>query len=76
MPESDAPPVLHGTVKFFNDEKGWGFLIRDDGGPELFVHWKQIVGDGYRSLTEGQAVTFTIGKGPKGDEAQNVTPVA
>ena len=60
-----------GTVKFFNNEKGYGFISRDDG-EDVFVHYSNISGDGYRSLEEGQAVEFEIGPGRKGDEALNV----
>ena len=54
-----------GTVKWFNDSKGYGFISRD-GAPDLFVHFSQIVGDGFRSLLEGQKVRFTEGKRQKG----------
>ena len=60
-----------GTVKFFNAEKGYGFISRD-GGDDVFVHYSNIQGSGYRSLDEGQAVEFEVGPGRKGDEAQNV----
>ena len=60
-----------GTVKFFNNEKGYGFISRDDGD-DVFVHYSNIQGSGYRSLEEGQRVEFDIGPGRKGDEAQNV----
>ncbi len=63
-----------GTVKFFNNEKGYGFISRDDGD-DVFVHYSNIAGDGYRSLEEGQAVEFEIGPGRKGDEALNVSAV-
>lgn len=63
-----------GTVKFFNNEKGYGFISREDGD-DVFVHYSNVNGDGYRSLEEGQAVEFEIGPGRKGDEALNVTPV-
>ncbi len=63
-----------GTVKFFNAQKGFGFIEREDGD-DLFVHFSNIVGDGYKSLDEGQRVEFDIGQGQKGDEAQNVRPV-
>jgi len=63
-----------GTVKFFNNEKGYGFISRDDGD-DVFVHYSNIAGEGYRSLEEGQAVEFEIGPGRKGDEALNVNPV-
>ncbi|MCX7620766.1 MAG: cold shock domain-containing protein [Acidimicrobiales bacterium] len=63
-----------GTVKFFNAEKGYGFISRDDG-PDVFVHYSNIQGTGYRSLEQGQAVEFDIAPGRKGDEAQNVRAV-
>ncbi|HTL87720.1 MAG TPA: cold shock domain-containing protein [Acidimicrobiia bacterium] len=63
--------MTQGTVKFFNAEKGYGFISRDQG-EDLFVHYSNIAGDGYKSLDEGQRVEFDIGKGKKGDEAQNV----
>ena len=61
-----------GTVKWFSAEKGYGFISRE-GGSDLFVHYSAINGGGYRSLEEGQAVEFEVTKGPKGDQAQNVT---
>jgi cold shock protein len=64
-----------GTVKWFNATKGYGFIERQDG-PDVFVHFSAIDGDGYRSLQEGQRVEFTIEKGPKGLQAANVTAVA
>jgi CspA family cold shock protein len=60
-----------GTVKFFNAEKGFGFISREDGD-DVFVHFSNIQGDGYKTLNEGQSVEFDIGPGRKGDEAQNV----
>jgi CspA family cold shock protein len=63
-----------GTVKFFNAEKGFGFISREQGA-DVFVHFSQIKGEGYKSLEEGQAVEFDIAPGRKGDEAQNVRPV-
>ncbi len=63
-----------GTVKFFNAEKGFGFISRE-GGDDVFVHFSNIAGDGYKSLDEGQAVEFEIGPGRKGDEAHNVRPL-
>ena len=60
-----------GTVKWFNSSKGYGFLSRE-GGPDVFVHFSAIQSQGYRSLTEGQKVEFTVEKGPKGLQASNV----
>ena len=61
-----------GTVKWFNAEKGFGFISRE-GAEDVFVHHSQIQMDGYRTLTEGQAVNFDVAPGRKGEEAQNVT---
>ena len=61
-----------GTVKWFNASKGYGFIERDSGD-DLFVHYSEISGEGYRSLDEGQRVEFTIAEGQKGLQAQNVT---
>jgi CspA family cold shock protein len=67
-------PVATGTVKFFNADKGFGFISREQGD-DVFVHFSQIQGDGYKSLVEGQAVQFDVAPGRKGEEAQNVRPV-
>jgi len=64
----------NGTVKFFNNEKGYGFISRDDGD-DVFVHYSNIAGEGYRTLEEGQVVEFEIGPGRKGPEALEVKPV-
>jgi cold shock protein len=63
-----------GTVKFFNAEKGYGFISRE-GGDDVFVHFSAIEGTGYKSLEEGQRVEFDVGSGQQGDEARNVRPV-
>jgi CspA family cold shock protein len=66
--------VVNGTVKFFNAEKGYGFISREDGD-DVFVHFSQIEGEGYKTLQEGQRVEFEIGPGRKGDEARAVRVV-
>lgn len=67
--------MSNGTVKWFNDEKGFGFITPDDGGDDLFVHFKAIQGSGFKSLKEGQKVTYEAVKGQKGMQAENVQPV-
>lgn len=62
-----------GIVKWFNDEKGFGF-IQQEQGPDVFVHHTAINAEGFRTLQEGQAVNFTIAQGPKGPQAENVSP--
>ena len=69
-----AAERIVGTVKWFNATKGYGFLARE-GGEDVFVHYSAIQSAGYRSLTEGQKVEFSIEKGPKGLQAVNVVPV-
>lgn len=65
-----------GTVKWFNDEKGFGFIMREQGGNDVFVHYTQIRAEaGRRSLVDGQAVEFVVGQGQKGLQAQDVTVV-
>ena len=64
-----------GTVKWFNPDKGFGFITREDG-PDVFVHFSAIAGDGYRNLEENQKVEFDVTQGPKGPQASNVRPVA
>ena len=66
---------MKGTVKWFNAEKGFGFIAPDDGSADVFVHFSAITTSGYRSLEEGQAVEFEVGQGTKGDEALKVRPV-
>ena len=64
-----------GTVKWFNDAKGFGFITQEGGGEDVFFHHTAIQSDGFRTLAEGQKVTFEVVKGPKGLQAQNVRPV-
>ena len=63
-----------GTVKWFNESKGFGFISQDDGGADVFVHFSSIQGSGFKTLAEGQAVTFNVENGPKGPQASNVVP--
>ena len=65
-----------GTVKWFNDTKGYGFITPDEGTKDLFVHHSNIAGEGFKSLVEGTRVEFESRQGEKGPEATNVTPVA
>ena len=65
-----------GTVKWFNDAKGFGFITREAGQPDVFVHHTAIVAEGFRSLGEGDQVEFEVTKGPKGLQAANVRPIA
>lgn len=64
-----------GTVKWFNDAKGFGFLAQDDGGDDVFVHFSAIQIDGFKALAEGQKVQFDIEDGQKGPQARNVVPL-
>ncbi|GAA4719142.1 cold-shock protein [Isoptericola chiayiensis] len=67
--------MAQGTVKWFNGEKGYGFITPDDGGQDLFVHYSSIQSDGYRTLDEGQSVEFEVGQGQKGPQAEQVQPL-
>ena len=67
--------MAQGVVKWFNSEKGFGFIAQDDGGPDVFVHCSAVSGSGFRSLDEGQRVEFEIGQGQKGPQAQNVSVI-
>ncbi|MDF2675073.1 MAG: cold shock protein [Clostridiales bacterium] len=64
--------LMNGTVKWFNSEKGFGFITGEDG-TDVFAHFSQINTDGYKSLDEGQKVTYDVVKGPKGPQAENIT---
>jgi CspA family cold shock protein len=63
-----------GTVKWFNESKGYGFISPTDGGDDVFVHFRAIVGDGFKTLTEGQTVSYEVENGPKGLQASQVKP--
>lgn len=67
--------MAQGTVKWFNGEKGFGFIAPDDGGADVFVHYSAISGNGFRNLEENQRVEFTTEQGPKGPQAVNVSAV-
>jgi cold shock protein len=66
--------MQRGNVKWFNDAKGYGFITQENG-PDVFVHFRAIIGQGFRTLSEGQAVEFEIVEGPKGLQAANVRPL-
>jgi cold shock protein len=67
--------MAQGTVKWFNEEKGYGFISPDEGGEDLFVHYSGIVGEGFRSLEEGAKVSYEATQGKKGMQAENVSKV-
>jgi CspA family cold shock protein len=73
--EEKVRVVTTGTVKFFNAEKGYGFISLEGGDKDVFVHYSNIQGNGYRTLEEGQKVEFDVAPGRKGDEAQNVRAI-
>ena len=67
--------MTDGTVKWFNAEKGFGFITPDDGGSDVFAHFSAIEADGYRSLEEKQRVSFEVTQGPKGPQASNIRSI-
>ncbi|QZA78565.1 cold-shock protein [Deefgea tanakiae] len=66
--------MAQGTVKWFNDSKGFGFITPDEGGEDLFAHFSQINSAGFKTLAEGQKVSFDVTTGPKGKQASNIQP--
>ena len=66
--------MASGTVKWFNSEKGFGFIEQDGGGPDVFAHYSNIASQGFRELQEGQKVTFDVTQGQKGPQAENIVP--
>jgi CspA family cold shock protein len=67
--------MVNGTVKWFNDAKGFGFITPDGGGEDLFAHFKEIQGSGFKTLKEGQKVEFEVKRGPKGLQASQIRPL-
>ncbi|MFC6152218.1 cold-shock protein [Nocardioides yefusunii] len=67
--------ATQGTVKWFNAEKGFGFIAQDNGGDDVFVHFSAIQSNGFKSLDENQKVEFDLAQGPKGPQAENVRPL-
>jgi CspA family cold shock protein len=73
---NDNMTIETGTVKWFNEGKGFGFIAPDNGGKDVFAHAKEIQGDGYKSLNENQRVEFEVTQGPKGAQASRIRPLA
>ena len=71
--EKEVRGMPQGTVKWFSQDKGYGFITPDDGGEDVFVHFSAIAGEGFRNLEEGEKVTYEVGQGQKGPQAENVS---
>lgn len=67
--------MIKGKVKWFNNQKGYGFIVAEQGGTDIFVHYSVIQGDGYKTLAPGQDLQFELVKGDKGEQAQNVSKI-
>jgi len=76
IPDEVERVMQYGTVKWFNDAKGFGFIAPEDGSADVFVHHSAISSEGFRSLQEGQRVSYEVTQGPKGAQAEGVAPVA
>jgi CspA family cold shock protein len=76
FPEGEGETMATGTVKWFNDAKGFGFITQDNGGPDVFCHHTAVQAEGFRTLQEGQKVEFEVTKGPKGLQAANVRAIS
>ena len=74
--DSNGENMARGTVKWFNSDKGFGFVEQDGGGPDVFVHHSAIESSGYRALAEGQRVEFEVTQGPRGPQAERVTAIS
>ncbi len=74
-PEGEVKQMATGTVKWFNAEKGFGFIAPEDGSPDVFAHYSAIATSGYKSLDENQKVEFDLAQGPKGPQAENIRPL-
>jgi CspA family cold shock protein len=67
--------TVNGTVKWFNESKGFGFIEQDNGGKDVFAHYSQIASSGFKTLAEGQRVSFVVAQGQKGDQASNIVAI-
>ena len=67
--------TVNGTVKWFNESKGFGFIEQDNGGKDVFAHYSQIASSGFKILSEGQRVSFVVTQGQKGDQASNIVAI-
>jgi CspA family cold shock protein len=74
LPDQKEKDMAQGTVKWFNAEKGFGFIQQDGGGPDVFAHYSNIATQGFRELQEGQRVSFDVTQGQKGPQAENIVP--